>query len=325
MRYMVLTTRHHDGFCLFETKTTDFSAPNSAAKRDLIAEYADACHEAGMPCGFYYSLEDWRFPHQLPHLPMHEDMSVYEPMVAQAHAQVRELLTNYGKIDILWYDGGFPAGVWRSEELNAMARELQPHIIINNRSDEDGDFGTPEQSIHPESRPWEACMTMCDTWGYTVGDNNYKTTKQILSLLLTCAANGGNLLLNVGPNAEGRIPKPAVERLREIGRWMNANGEAIYGAGPAPLVGYNLGPSTRVGDRLYLHVKYWPGPTLTLGWVGNTVRSARLLATGHEARVVQDGDRVRLHDLPQYPPDPLCTVVELEVEGEPRYPDVRYT
>lgn len=325
MRYMVLTTRHHDGFCLFDSKVSDFTSVKTAAKRDLIAEYAEACHSMGMKMGFYYSLEDWRFPHQLPHLPMAEDKSVYQPMVEQAHAQVRELCTQYGKLDILWYDGGFPGGIWRSEELNAMVRKLQPEIIINNRSGVPEDFGTPEQHIAPEERPWEACMTMNDTWGYTVGDTNYKSVQQILALLAQCASRNGNLLLNVGPDADGRIPPPAVDRLRAVGQWLRTNGKAIYGATSTPLTTHTLAYSTRVGNRLYLLVQRWPGSTVPLAWCGNSVRSARLLANGRKARIEQKGDRVWLHDLPQYAPDPDMPVIELEVEGEPRYPDVRFT
>ena len=326
MKYMVLTTRHHDGFCLFDSQVSDFTAPKTACGRDLIAEYADACHAAGMPMGFYYSWEDWRFPGQLPHLPIKEDLSIYEPMVEQAHAQVRELMSNYGKVDILWYDGAFPAGVWRSERLNAEVRSIQPGIIINDRSDTGGDFGTPEQHISPEDRPWEACLTMNDSWGFVASERNYKNVQQIIGTLGTCAGQGGNLLLNVGPDSEGRMPQAAVDRLRAVGRWMRENGGAIYGSSPTVLrPSTGLAGSTRVGDRLYLLVHAWPGSTVPLAWVGNNVLSARVLATGQEATVEQEGDRVWLRDLPQYPPDPDMSVIEIEVEGEPRLPDVQFT
>jgi alpha-L-fucosidase len=326
MKYMVLTTRHHDGFCLYDSQVSDFTAPKTACGRDLIAEYADACHEAGMPCGFYYSWEDWRFPGQLPHLPINEDMSIYEPMVEQAHAQVRELMTNYGKVDLLWYDGAFPGGVWRSDEVNAMARELQPGIIINNRSDSDGDFGTPEQHIKPQDGPWEACMTMNDLWGYAPDERRYKNVMQILTMLGSCAGQGGNLLLNVGPDAEGRIPQAAVDRLRAVGEWIRANGESIYGSTRTVLHPNNgMAVSTRVGDKLYLLVHAWPGSTVPLGWVGNKILSARMLETGQEATIEQNGRRVWLHDLPQHAPDPDMSVIEIEVEGEPRVPKVRFS
>jgi alpha-L-fucosidase len=326
MKYMVLTTRHHDGFCLFDSSVSDFTAPRSAAGRDLVAEYVDACHDAGMRMGFYYSNEDWRFPHQLPHLPLHEDMSVYQPMVEQCHAQVRELMTNYGQVDILWYDGAFPADIWRVDELHAMARGLQPGIIINDRCDRLGDFGTPEQNITPEERPWEACFTMNSQWGYSVGDTNFKSVQEILGLLASCTARGGNLLLNVGPDAEGMIPRESVDRLREIGKWMRVNGKAVYGVQSAPMMIDNIGHwTTHVGGCHYMFVDRWPGSTITLGWVGNRVLKATVLATGDEARIEQKGDRVWLRDLPQYAPDQHCTVIELEIEGEPRWPDVRFT
>ena len=328
MKYMVLTTRHHDGFCLFDSKVSDFTAPKTAAGRDLVAEFADACHSMGMRMGLYYSLEDWRFPGQLPHLPMMEDQSHYRPMVEQGIAQIRELLTNYGKVDILWYDGNFPYDAWPYEDMEIMARGLQPEIIINNRAgqrDVVGDHETPEQHIQAYERPWEANLTLNDSWGYTPSTVDYKTTYQALSLLLQCASQGGNLLLNVGPDPEGRIPPPSVERLREIGNWMKVNGRAIYGSERTPLTVNSLGYSTRVGDKMYLIVVRWPGSTLTMAWVGNAVKSATVLADGTKARVEQRGQKVWLHDLPQYAPDNLATVIEIEVEGEPRWPDVRYT
>ena len=325
MKYMVLTTRHHDGYCLFDSKTTDFSAPNTAPGRDLVAEYADACHAAGMKTGFYYSLEDWRFPHQLPHKPIHEDMSVYEPMVEQAHAQVHELMTNYGQVDLLWYDGGFPAEIWRPVELNAMVRELQPDIIINNRAGSPEDYCTPEQRVAVQDRPWESCMTMNDIWGYTPDEKDYKSVYEIEKILISATSQGGNLLMNVGPDPEGRIPRPAVDRLRAVGAWLRTNGEAVYGAGPSVLKTHSLGPTSRVGNKQYIFVKNWPGSTIRFAWCGNNVLSARVLATGDEARIEQDGQIVWLHDMPQYAPDPNFSVIEITVEGEPKLPDVQYT
>jgi len=319
MRYMVMTTRHHDGFCLFDSKVSDFTAPNTAAGRDLIAECAEACHAAGMRMGFYYSLMDWRFPgftrdkRRLPD-------EAYRPMVEQAHVQVRELCTNYGTVDILWYDGCAPGDpeLWRSKELNAMVRSLQPNIIINNRAGIPEDFGTPENVIVPESRPWEACYTMNETWGWAEGDRNWKSVNQLLYLLASCVSNGGNLLLNVGPEADGQFPREAVDRLRTVGAWMRTNGNAIYGAGRSPIAAPSVGWGTRVGNTVYLLVLRWPGSTLPFAWCGNRVLSARLLANGHEARVEQRGDRVWLHDLPCYAPDPYLSVIELTLDGEPR-------
>jgi len=320
MRYIVLTARHHDGFCLFDSKASDFTSAKSAAQRDLIAEYAEACHAMGMRMGFYYSLMDWRFPGLMPMSPAREDQSIHAPMVEQAHAQVRELMTNYGKVDILWYDGCMPhdPALWRSAELNAMARSLQPGIVINNRAGLPEDYGTPENVIVAEARPWEACYTMNETWGVAEGDRNWKSVNQILYLLATCASGGGNLLLNVGPEADGRFPREAVERLRQVGAWMRTNGKAIYGAERSPIGAPSVGWSTRVGDAAYLLVLRWPGSTVPFAWCGSKVRGARLVATGQEARVEQKGDRVWLHDLPVYAPDPFISVIELALEGEPR-------
>jgi len=318
MKYIVIVTRHHDGFCLFDSKVSDFTSVKTAAKRDLIGEFARACHEAGMRLGFYYSLVDWRFPGVLPHGTRLAD-EVYRPLVEQAHAQVRELLSNYGKVDILWYDMLVPHDpiLWRSEELNAMARQLQPDIIINNRAGVAADFSTPENTIRALDTPWEACYSMNRTWGYARYDRNFKPVNELLRLLGSCASQGGNFLLNVGPEADGRIDIDSVERLRSIGRWMRTNGKAIYGAGPSPVGAPNLGMETRVGDKVYLLMQRWPGSTVPLAWFGSKVVSATLLANGQQARIEQKGDRVWLHDLPAYPLDPYLNVIELTFDGPP--------
>jgi len=319
MKYMVITTRHHDGFCLFDSKVSDFTSVKTGAGRDLIAEFAEACHAAEMPLGFYYSLVDWRFPGVLPHGTRVED-KVYSDMVEQAHAQVRELLTNYGKIDILWYDMLQPYDpvLWRSTELNEMARQLQPGIIINDRAGVPADFGTPENRISAQDKPWEACYSMNRTWGYARYDRNYKSVNELLRLLGSCASQGGNFLLNVAPDADGRIDIESMERLRSIGRWMKTNGKAIYNAGPSPVMAPNLGLETRVGDTVYLLLQRWPGSTVPIAWCGSKVTSAVLLANGQQARIEQIGDRVWLHDLPAYPIDPYLNVIELHFDGPPR-------
>ena len=325
MKYMVLTTRHHDGYCLFESQVSDFTSAKTAAGRDLVAGFVDACRAANMRFGFYYSLVDWRFPGVLP-VSVRRDASVYEPMVEQAHAQVRELLTNYGPVDILWYDMMTPhdTALWRSEELNAMVRQLQPGILINNRAGLPEDFGTPENQVVPEERAWEACYTMNRSWGCCPSDRNYKSTSELIRLLVSCVSDGGNFLLNVSPDADGQIPAPQRERLKEVGRWMHVNGKSIFGGGPTPFGAPALGMATQVGNRVYLHIQRWPGTTLPFAWCGTKVSGARVLATGHEARIEQDGDRVWLHDLPEEAPDPHLPVIELTFEGEPRPSDPPY-
>jgi len=319
MRYLVITTRHHDGFCLFDSQVSDFTAFKTGAKRDLIAEFVAACRAANMKFGFYYSLMDWRFPGARPHLPVQPD-EAYLAAVEQAHAQVRELCSNYGPIDILWYDGIHPGkpDLWRSQELNAMVRKLQPNILINNRAGAPEDFGTPENVITPESRPWEACYTLNRTWGYAKYDRNYKSPAEVLRLLTTCVADNGNLLLNVGPDADGRLPIESIEILRTVGQWLRLHGEAVYGAKPAPFGAPALGLATRKGDKVYLLIQRWPGSTVPFAWCGSTVVSAKVLTTGQFARIEQRGDRVWLRGLPEYPPHPLLNVIELSFDGEPQ-------
>jgi alpha-L-fucosidase len=318
MKYMVLTTRHHDGFCLYDSDVSDFTAPKTAAGRDFIEEYVDACNDLGMRIGFYYSLGDWRFPGVIPHGQIEEDRSIYEPLVNQAHAQIRELMTNYGKVDILWYDGGWPGDIWRPEELNGMARSLQPNIIINDRSGTAEDYGTPENEIKPMARPWEACYTMNDSWGYALWDLNYKSTTEILHLLSTCTSNGGNLLLNVGPDADGRFPDLAVDRLRNIGQWMQTHGDAIYGVEPSPVVANAMGYTARSGNTVYIHVWRWPGRELPIGWCGSQVARAHVLGSDARVSIRQEGDRVWLTGLPEYPPDMNMSVIALEFDEPPK-------
>ena len=325
MKYVVLTTRHHDGFCLFDSKVSDFTSTKTGAKRDFVKEFADACHEAGMRMGFYYSLTDWHFPGVLPQgYPLSK--STMKLLVDQAHAQVRELLSNYGVVDILWFDGlapNDPVG-WRSEELLAMARKLQPSVLINDRSGIPGDFATPENHVTAQTTPWESCFCMNRTWGYAKYDRNYKPVHELLRLLVSCASQKGNFLLNVSPDGDGILPIEQAEILGNIGKWMKVNGMAIYGAGPSPIIAANMGMTTRVKDKVYLLIQRWPGSSVPLAWCGSKVKSARLLATGEYARIEQKGDRVWLHDLPQYPPDQYLPVIELTFEGEPRPSEPAY-
>lgn len=324
MRYMVLTTRNHDGFCLFDSATTGFTAPKTACGRDIVGEFVEACREAGMPIGFYYSLLDWRVPGTTRDSLRGPD-HIYSEMVDQAHAQVRELMANYGKVDILWYDGMTPwdPSLWRSEELNRMVRELQPEIVINDRAGLAEDFGTPEQQITPESRPWEACYTMNDHWGWVEADRHWKTPRDLLQLLCTSVSSGGNLLLNVSPMPDGRFPRESMERLSTIGRWMRTNGEAIYGAGYCPWYARGIGWNTQKKNTdgtwsVYVLCGTWLGTDIVIGWCGNRVLKAQLLATGEPVDVKQEGDRVFLSGLPLLAPDETISVIHLTVDSEPR-------
>jgi alpha-L-fucosidase len=324
MKYMVLTSRHHDGFSLFDSQYSNFTAPKTAAKRDLLREYVEACHRGGMRVGFYYSLLDWRYPAYF--RGPQKDPEGWAELVDYVHAQVRELCSNYGQLDILWYDGGWPytAEDWRSEELNAMARSLQPDIIINNRSQTPEDFDTPEQHVSASKagRHWEACMTLNDSWGYNEADDNWKTAKQALMYLVRCAHGGGNFLLNVGPKADGSIPKESERVLQDVGKWLDRNGGSIYGTTRATVDGTAFGTSTGLstvrGNTLYMHVFRWPGREITFSRIGNRVRSVHLLESGNEVKFEQRDDRVMLNGLPRRAPNDLDTVLVFELEGTPQ-------
>lgn len=322
MRYIVLTTRHHDGFSLFDSQVSDFTAPKTAAKRDLVRAYVEACHRGGMRVGFYYSLLDWRYEAYF--RGPQKDPEGWAKLVEYVHAQVRELCTNYGKIDILWYDGGWPytAEDWRSAELNAMVRSLQPEILINNRSLLPEDFDTPEQHIRASApgRPWEACMTLNDSWGYNAADDAWKSPKQVITHLVQCASGGGNFLLNVGPKADGTIPAESERILRAVGEWLHRNGGSIYGTERCPL-STSTGLCTLKGHTLYVHVLRWPGKELVVPRLLSKVVSASLLAEGKPVKFEQKGDRLFLRDLPGRAPDPLDTVIVVEFAEEPRFLD----
>jgi alpha-L-fucosidase len=340
--YLVLCTRQHDGFSLFDSKVSRFTSVKCAAQRDFVAEYAEAMRNAGLGVGFYYSLLDWRLPAYFSG--PEDDPEGWADFRAYVHEQIRELCTQYGKIDILWYDGAWPYDkyAWCSDQLNAMVKELQPGILINDRSanrrggfiganvtgvyhsdEAPGDFSTPEQTIPARvspKRPWESCMTINDHWGFNPADGNWKSTTELIHNLVRCASRNGNCLLNIGPDPDGRIPSEAVKRLRQMGRWLRSNGESVYGAQVANVA--KVGPVQSVptvkGNTLYIHVWHWPGNEIILGNLGNTVLSARLLATGVPVDFRQEGSRVFLSNLPAYAPDEYDTVIALECDCVPR-------
>jgi len=319
MKYMVMTTKHHEGFCLFNTEYTDYCAPKQACGRDLVAEYVEAARAEGLRIGFYYSLMDWHHPDGAR---CAEDEAARKRFVNYIHGQVRELMTNYGKIDILWYDVPWPldAEGWESAKMNRMVRELQPDIIINNRSGLPEDFSTPEQHVkgEPAGRAWEACMTMNDSWGYHKADDNWKTPKQILRYLITCARDGGNYLLNIGPKPDGSVPEESIRILNTIGGWMDKYGHTIYGAEPCDVKRSCFANFTRKGNTLYVHVYFWPGREWAIGGLRTKVNSAKLLPEGKPVRFEQDEFRVIFKDLPSEAPDSPISVLELECESVPK-------
>lgn len=338
MKYMVLTTRHHDGFCLFDSQVSDYTSVKTAARRDFVAEYVRACRRAGLKVGFYYSLLDWRFDG-------YWEWARYkgsaEAMVAQAHQQMRELVTNYGRIDYIFFDGGWVAGIprtpqqkrargfrtiaefWRSKQLNAMVRRLQPHIILNNRTGLSEDLDSPEQHVTASTpgRGWETCMTMGDScgWGYVRNNPNMKTVAQLLQNLVNAAAGEGNYLLNCGPKADGTIRRAEAVRLRAMGRWLGKNGEAIYGSRRCGLNGGMIGAWTRKGNTGYLHIFRWPGREAAVPLVATKARSAELLGQGRRLQVRQEHNgRLVISGLPLRPPHPHVNVIKVRFAAEPK-------
>jgi alpha-L-fucosidase len=316
-KYMVMTTKHHEGFCHFDTKLTDYCAPKQAAGRDLVKEYVDAARAEGLRVGFYYSLMDWHHPDGAL---CATDEQARRRFVDYIHGQIRELLTNYGKIDILWYDVAWPldAKGWESEKMNAMVFELQPDIIVNNRNKLPGDFATPEQKIQADERAWESCMTMNGSWGYQKADDDWKTPKTIVRNLVTCAHDTGNYLLNIGPKPDGSIPEESVKILTSVGKWMDRNGPAIYQSEKCQPRRSALAGFTRKGNTLYMHVHFWPGEAVSLGGLMNQVKSARLLASGHDVKFEQDKFRVRFLNLPAKAADEPVTTIAIECDGAPK-------
>ncbi len=328
MRYMVLTTKHHEGFCLFNTKHTDYNAVKRGPGPALVAEDVEAARAEELKVGFYYSLMDWHHPDGVL---CRSDEAARRRFVDFTHGVVEELMTQYGKIDILWYDVNWPLSAegWEATRLNARVRELQPEIIINNRSGLDEDFGTPEQHITPEKagRMWEACMTFNDAWGYTPIDTNYKSAWSILGMLRQVASGGGNLLLNIGPSPKGEVPEPCEKALKQVGRWLKKYGPSIYAAtdawkalNPYPWdwTGQATGDFTLHGNTVYFHVNHWAGSKLSIGGLENKVLSARLM-DGPKVKFRQEGSRVLLSGLPEKAPHKLVSVIELEVAGQPTH------
>ena len=289
MKYAVMTAKHHDGFCLFDSKLTDYKSTNTKADRDLIKEYVEAFRAEGIKVGLYYSLLDWHHPdypayHDLHHPERNNEKfkdipQDFDRYVEYFHGQVRELLTNYGKIDIMWFDFSYDSEnksmsgeTWEATRLVKMMRELMPDIIIDNRLGGDlkkaspeiysGDFASPEQVIPPrgivnsngDSIPWEACITLNDHWGYCSTDKNFKDSKAVIRCIIECVSKNGNLLLNVGPSALGEIGEDETKILTEVGEWLEKNGESIYSAGISEFEKPEWGRFTQNGKTLYAHI-----------------------------------------------------------------------
>ena len=316
-KYMVMTTKHHEGFCHFDSKLTNYCAPKQGPGRDLVKEYVEAARAEGMRVGFYYSLMDWHHPDGAR---CATDEAARRRFVDYIHGQIHELLSNYGKIDVLWYDVSWPldAAGWESEKMNAMVFQLQPEIIVNNRNKLDGDFSTPEQTITADNKhAWESCMTMNDSWGYHRADDNWKSPKTVVRNLVTCAHDTGNYLLNIGPKPDGSIPEESVGILTKVGGWIERNGATIYQSEKCQPRRSNYASFSRKGNALYMHVHFWPGSTVALGGLRNKVQSAKLVASGQPVKFEQDDFRVRFIGLPEKAPDDPVTTIAIQCDGEP--------
>lgn len=328
MKYFVITTKHHEGFCLWDSKLTDYKAPNTPAKRDLLRPMIDAFRKRDMKVGLYHSIIDWHHPQYVidnrngPYResPDREKMNQGRDQMKYAdylHGQVKEILTDYGKIDVLWFDFSFPDKeapddftrgkghkAWRSAELMSMIRKLQPHVILDDRLDlPDGwDVKTPEQfqprgwvKVNGKPVVWEACQTLSGSWGYHRDESSFRSTENLIETLIDCVSKGGNLLLNVGPTARGEFDARALDRLNGIGTWMKRHSRSIYGCTQAPeefkapegcKLTYN--PDTK---RLYIHCFTWPYKFLHCeGFAGKI----------HYAQLLNDGSEVSLNTVPEW-------------------------
>jgi alpha-L-fucosidase len=338
MKYIVITSKHHDGFCLWDSKVSNYDIMDATPfQRDILKELAAACKKQGVKLCFYHSIMDWHHPDaQAPFYPNYNDTSKSNPnfdryVETYMKPQLAELVTNYGPLGVLWFDGEWIKD-WtepKGQDLYAYVRSLQPSILINNRvgkgrqgmeglskSEKDaGDFGTPEQQVPATGLPgvdWETCMTMNDTWGFKSYDDNWKSTEQLIQTLVDVASKGGNFLLNVGPTPEGLIPEASVERLQGVGKWMAVNSESIYGATASPFGRPDWGRCTAKGNKRYLHVFQWPANgRLTAPLAGATIDRAYLLADKKaKLTVTTDADKVTI-SLPEKAPDAIDSVVVL--------------
>lgn len=362
MKYMVLTAKHHDGFCLFDTAQTDFNAVK-ACGRDLVREYVEAVRAEGLGVGLYFSLIDWRHPDYPKYGDLYHPMRDNEAFKGEQidfnryldfmHAQIEELVTGYGKLDILWFDyayGELRGEAWRGTQLVEMVRKHQPDAIMDNRLETSGegfgsivtenpgvysgDFVSPEQIIPPEGIcgedrhpvPWELCTTMNNNWGYNPSDRLYKPAALLVRKLVECVSKGGNMLLNVGPDARGRFNKPSLDILHTMGEWMAHSGDSIYGCGFAGLPKPEWGRYTKNKNVIYAHVFEAPiGPLALTGIDGSKVKSITLLRDGSEVRrgdsfvtkAYEDLLFVSFGEIPffTYPlPDEIDTVLKIVLE-----------
>jgi alpha-L-fucosidase len=327
MKYLIITSKHHDGFALFDSKVTKWDIVDATPYgKDLLKPLAEACRKEGIKLGFYYSqAQDWNHAGGAAsggHWDSAQDGSMDEYLDNIAVPQVKEILENYGGLDIIWWDTPRNMTKERAEKFLPVLSKY-PNLITNDRLGEEGfkgDTETPEQSIPATGIPgrhWEVCMTMNDTWGYKSYDDNWKSTKVLLQNLVDIVSKGGNYLLNVGPTAEGIIPDPSVERLKEIGKWMETNGEAIYGTTASPFDYLPWGRGTLKGNKLFLHVFNWPDNGKLSVPILNKVNKAYLLTNPGKTLKVKKSGLNKSIEIPAIAPDQFVSVVVLEIDGKP--------
>ena len=344
MKYIIITSKHHDGFANFDSKVSQYDIVDATPyHKDAIKALASAAHKAGLRFGVYYSIMDWHHPDaQSGAYPDYNSTSFHSPTFARyvetyMKPQLRELVTQYPEIDVLWFDGEWVAD-WsdaQGKTLYDWLRGMRPSLIINNRvghsrqgmmgmsanKDAPGDFGTPEQQVPATGLPgvdWETCMTLNDTWGFQSFDDNWKDTKTLVQTLVDVASKGGNLLLNVGPTAQGVIPAQSVSRLREMGDWVRANGESIYGTSASPygLPAWGRYTARPSQGKVYAHVFDWPkkGKQIALTGVTAKPRSVYLLAD-KKPLTVEQGEGGWVVSLPAVRPSAIDAVLVVETGG----------
>ncbi|MBO4353659.1 MAG: alpha-L-fucosidase [Clostridia bacterium] len=331
-KYAVMTTRHHEGFSLWDSKVNPYNSMN-ACGRDLVREFVDACRKYDLKIGFYSSLMDWHHPDAGTCV---FDQDARRRFTDYIEALNVELLSNYGKIDILWYDVPWPmesSESWNSVNRNYRLRQLQPHLIINNRSRMPEDFQTPEESLGADSKYyWEACMTFNGiSWGYIDSEQAKQysySAGQILKMIRRCSAEGGNLLLNIGPTPDGSVPEEAKAPLDAVGAWMKENGEAAYGRkyaiGGGEYGANNVSQSTVSADEKTVYIWNYSYPKngkMIFGGYKTAPRRITILSSGKEVKFELEGERIKLYDLPEKCPDTHCgvTVFKMEFDEKPRY------